>query len=127
VLRALHLECPLARPSWVTAGCFSLHGRGELSGVALIVESQINLWTTGIPHQRRRVVAGRLLLIHETSEHHLRFRKFIAADGCIWLRYRAHDEVGSRLAVLEEMPRHFGHGLLAYKEARPAARATDGP
>jgi hypothetical protein len=103
----------------MAADRFSLYGSGELSGIAFIPESEMHLWLTGIPHQRRRVVAGRLMLIHETSEHHLRFRQFIAADGCIWVRYRAHDEVGSRPAVLEEMPRHFGHGLLAYKEARP--------
>ena len=103
----------------MAADRFSLHGSGELSGIAFILESKIHLWTAGISHQSGRVVAGRLLLIHKTSQHYLRFRQFIAVHGCIWLRYRAHDEVGSRLAVLEEMPRHFGHGLLAYKEARP--------
>jgi hypothetical protein len=99
----------------MAADCLGLHGSGELSGI----KSEIHLWTTGIPHQCRRVVAGRLLLIHETSEHHLRFRQFIAADRCIWLRYRAHDEMGSRLVAFDKMPRHFGHGLPAYKEARP--------
>jgi hypothetical protein len=32
--------------------------------------------------------------------------------------HAAHDEMGSRLAAFEKMPRHFGHGLLAYKEGR---------
>jgi hypothetical protein len=56
----------------MAADRFSLHGSGELSGIAFILESKMHLWTTGIPHQRRRVVAGRFLLIHEMSKHHLR-------------------------------------------------------
>jgi hypothetical protein len=85
----------------MAADRFSLHGSGELSGIAFILESKIHLWTAGISHQSGRVVAGRLLLIHKTSQHHLRFRQFIAANGCIWLHYRAHDEMGSQLPVLD--------------------------
>jgi hypothetical protein len=57
----------------MAADCFSLHGSGELSGIAFIPESEMHLWTTSIPHQRRRVVAGRFLLIREMSERQLRF------------------------------------------------------
>jgi hypothetical protein len=56
----------------MAADRFSLHGSGELSGIAPIPESEMHLWLTGFPHQRRRVVAGRLVLIHEMSKHHLR-------------------------------------------------------
>ena len=79
----------------MAADGFSLDGSGELSGIALIPESKMDLWTTGIPHQRRCIVAGRLLLGHETSEHHLRRRQFMLADRSVQLHYRAHDEVGS--------------------------------
>ena len=67
----------------MAADGFSLDGSGELSGIALIPESKMDLWTTGIPHQRRCIVAGRLLLGHEACEHYLRCRQFMRANRSI--------------------------------------------
>ena len=100
-LRAVQPECTLARPPWVTAGCFSLHGSGELSGVAFILESQIDFWTAGIPYHCRCIVAGRLLAGHKTLKNDLHTLQFVTADRSVSLGYSAYDEMGSRLAVLE--------------------------
>ena len=103
----------------MAADRFSLRGSGELSGIAFILESEIHLWTTGIPHQCRRVVAGRLLLHHKPCEQRVECLQFITDNRTLCVLCGTYNEMGSRLAVLKEMPRHFGHGLLAYKEARP--------
>jgi hypothetical protein len=47
------------------------------------------------------VTRASLCTAHGPVEHHLRFRQFIAADGCIWLHYRGHDEMGSQTSVLD--------------------------
>ena len=77
---AFQLECPLACPTWIVADRFSLNGSGEISGISLIPESEMHLWTTGIPHQRRCIVADRFLLIHKAFEQGLRRCQFIPAD-----------------------------------------------
>src|SRR3977135_1727395 len=76
-LRAVQLECTLARPPWVAAACFSLHGSGKLSVVAFILESQIDLWTTGIPYHCRCMIAGRLLAGYKTLKNDLHTLQFV--------------------------------------------------
>jgi hypothetical protein len=85
----------------MAAGSFSLYGVGQFSSIGLILESEIHLWTTGIPHHRRCIVAGWILLRHKTFEHGLRCRQFVTADRSAGLCYRAHDQMGSLLADLE--------------------------
>jgi hypothetical protein len=89
----------MACPAWMAPDYFSLHGSGELS--SLILESEMHLWTTGIPHHCRCIVAGRLLLPNKTCEHGLRCRQFVTAGWSFGLQYGAHDEMGSLLALLE--------------------------
>jgi hypothetical protein len=76
------------------AGRFGLYGCGQFSSIGLILESEIHLWTTRIPHHRRCIVAGRLLLPHKTCEHGLCCRQFVTADRSVSLRYRSNDEMG---------------------------------
>jgi len=71
---------PAGSPNLVAADRFSLNGSGEISGISLIPESEMHLWTTGIPHQRRCIVADRFLLIHKAFEQGLRRCQFIPAD-----------------------------------------------
>ena len=106
---AVQLERPLARPTRMAADRFSFYGRGELSGIALILESEIHLWTTSIPHHRRCIVASRLLLSYKTQQHRLRCRQFVTARRSVGLNYHTGNEMGLLLAVLEEIPRHSGH------------------
>jgi opacity protein-like surface antigen len=51
---------------------------------------------------------------------------YVTGNRTLCVRCRTYNEMGSRLAVLEGMPRHAGHGLLAYKEGPPGAGATHG-
>jgi hypothetical protein len=67
-------------------------------GVSLLLESEIHLWMTGVPHHCRCIVAGRFLLPNKTCEHGLHGRQFFNADRSI---RRADDEMRSQLAVLE--------------------------
>jgi hypothetical protein len=80
---------------------FRFDGSGELSGICLILEGEKNRRPTSVPHQRRCIVAGRLLLTHKTFEHDLGCRQFVLPDGYVGLHYRAHDKMGSQLAVFK--------------------------
>jgi hypothetical protein len=95
------LKCPLRRPAWLAVGRFGLHSSRQLLGIRLVLECEIHLGTTGIPHHCRCIVAGLLLLPDKPCEHGLRGRQFLTTNWTVGLRYPAHDEMGSRLALLE--------------------------
>src|ERR1700704_1876760 len=59
---------------------FSLHGGSELSSLGLVVECEINLLATSIPHQRRGIVTGRHMLARKTGTYGLRCCQLITAD-----------------------------------------------
>jgi hypothetical protein len=101
----VELECLLGRPGWVVVRRLGSDGLGELACVSLVLEAEVHFGAAGFPDDRRRVVPGRLLLPREAFEYDL-CRPQIG----IGLRPRpAGHEMGSRLDLPQQIPRHPGH------------------
>jgi hypothetical protein len=110
-------------PILIAPDGFGSDSRGKLLSIGLIVESEVDLWPTGLPDHRRGIVAIRALPPRKTPEDRQSCSRIIQAGRSVSLNYRAHDEVRLGLTVLKEC-----HGTLAIdcsKRKRPArSRAT---
>ena len=99
----------------MAADRFSLHGGSELAGIGFIVDSEIGLGPAAISCHGCCIVAGWLLVTHYALENVLHNRQLVPVVRSGDPNYRAYNEMGSRLAVLEDMPWHSGHRHLPKK------------
>src|ERR1700716_1378917 len=76
----------------------------------------------GFAHDRRRVIAGRAERLDQALEDRFRGFEVGTADQFGSLN-RCGDQMGPRMVVPEDVPRHFGHGLSL---KRPASEERAG-
>jgi hypothetical protein len=97
--RFIQVDYSLGRPSPIGPGCFGPHGVGQLSRIALLLESEVHFRTACFPNGRGCIGAGRLLRPDKTSENVLHFPQSRTVARLVNLHSGGH-EMCSWLPVL---------------------------